>query len=856
MRCSLYSQGVYDSSSDSDELPPGLRREQARLPIYSFNVEAFHRRHQTGTEKEFTFESWEIEKINKGDRKFEAWPITYYQESRHHARVLMMVKPSAHGFKLPQEGESFIMRLHRIKGRREVSHDKLVPKVSSSNGSMVSRDKPVKYLYSEEFARDQATRVDNPCDAWGIENEFWQKCMAFQMKMRMTEVLTLQLALPPQVFKDGFTEIPQSDKGQLGATFKLRLSKSTRDAEINALHSLVEARQQKTPEKKAQVLAFQLLMDFKQTTSLSLFTVFPHLPKDPHNISSGALPQKLIERMKSMDADQVAAWKSKLSDCPNGVCIVPGGPGAGKTFWNLTLAAALQAKVLYLLDINRPLSDVAHRMADLMKNVYGDSEKYRPWTVIHMSCWSYEMTSTRFGLLEAQRKELAHRIELQKQGKQPNEEPGPLSRYDAEADDSRLVQFQGFSRAFQQRLYLGNWHNKQAKPEDQYRALSLNEAAALYYKEHQDTKYADIKRMLHSGSTLSDLTRLRDERIEQLYRDVLQEAQFIATTPVTAHKFSSALFNAKVVMFDEAPHARELSIMIAIANFNPFAWILSGDPRQTKPFVGSYGRRYDVNKYVSQLRVSTMERACYLNPDMPSLLVNHRAHGNLQDLASTLFYDSKMVPAVDPLLPGATPSSVLHLRGKYLMAIKQSEEPGVSRLLVVLNTSTPPVRTETSWYHPAHQDFVMDIVGKLVVDKQFRQTNGKDRGTVLIMSPYRQASIKYNKAIEAMAQTSPGRRLGCIVEARTLDTSQGHEADFVFFDFVNERSTKHLEDPHRLCVALTRARQAEIILMTGSMLTQLGGTLRFPGQRKLAEMVSYCQDKGQFAYVKGKPIFK
>lgn len=820
-------------------------------PVYLFDVNSFVRRHGNGTEREFRFESWELKKINNGNHKFDVWPIRFLQERPRakSATVLMMVGPGGGlDSKLPQEGESCIMKLYRILPATPPSRDGSVASQVTRSGShsQASRDVSVKHLYSKDSVSGRVVRVENPCDGWGIEDTFWQKCMAFETEMAMSVVRKLQVALPPDVFQNqnGFTTIPRSDKAKLGATFELRLSKSTREAEIHALVSLVKARAEQTPGMETQVAAFSYLLDFKQTLSFSLFSVFPHLPKDPHNTHGTGLPRKLIERMNKMNPSQVAAWKSNLDNCPNRVCIIPGGPGAGKTFWNLTLAAALNARVLYLLDINGPLLDITRKMVHLMTEICGSSEKYKPWTVIRISNWPYnklEKTSADGALIELQRKTLERRIQLQKQANELDEETGPLSQ-DDEKDD-----YAGMSKSFPRGPKVASLKNKQAKPKDHYKVLNLDEAAKAYYKEHRDTKYTDLKEMVEGHSI--DLKELRGERIKQLYREVLDEARFIATTPVTAYKASSALSNAQVIMFDEAPHARELSIMISIANFKPFAWILTGDHRQTKPFVGSYGNRPNVNKYAEQLRVSTMERACRKNPDIPSLLINHRANGNLQELASELFYNSKMVPAVNPLRPGAIPSTVLHLRKKYLMEIKQSNEPDVSRLLVVLKTSAMPTQIQNSWYNPSHQDFVMDLVGKLVDDKYFRQTNGKDRGTILIMSPYKRAFIEYNKAIKVLTKTSSGGHLDCVVEARTVDTSQGHEADFVFFDFVNDRSTKHLEDPNRLCVALTRAKQAEIIIMTDNMVKQLEGTIRFNGQRPLADMVSYCKRKGQFACV-------
>lgn len=74
--------------------------------------------------------------------------------------------------------------------------------------------------------------------------------------------------------------------------------------------------------------------------------------------------------------------------------------------------------------------------------------------------------------------------------------------------------------------------------------------------------------------------------------------------------------------------------------------------------------------------------------------------------------------------------------------------------------------------------------------------------------------MKYKKAIQNLPKAWAAR-LGVErrIEARTIDTVQGGEADFVFLDLVRSEATEFTDDPNRLCVALTRARQAEVVLM-------------------------------------------
>lgn len=396
--------------------------------------------------------------------------------------------------------------------------------------------------------------------------------------------------------------------------------------------------------------------------------------------------------------------------------------------------------------------------------------------VIRMFCWSYEKTSVQRGRLDAEREELLYgNTQHDAIGKNRDKADGPLSRYEANKDESVRVTIHDFTNAFR----------NAGKSSGEHVAPTLDQAAKSLYERHKDTDYADIKTML-GGNNPQTFHELLKESIEHVYCDVLQAADVIVTTPVTASKFATELgshFKPSLVIFDEAPHARELSTLIDIARFQPAAWLFTGDHRQTKPWVGSHGQRPAINKAVHQLRVSMMERAYVANPDMRSLLINHRAYGNLQMLGSKLFYGGKMVPANNP--DDLTPST-LHLRQKYIMPLKHNTGPEVSRLVVVLKGIGSPKEVQKSWYHPKHQQWTMDLITKLLRDPQFLQTNGRDPGSILIMSPYKRSFLEYRKAAKQLKKRYPifeKREF----EPRTVSTAQGHEADFVILDLVRPR---------------------------------------------------------------------
>jgi hypothetical protein len=199
--------------------------------------------------------------------------------------------------------------------------------------------------------------------------------------------------------------------------------------------------------------------------------------------------------------------------------------------------------------------------------------------VIRMYCWSEEMRSATVGLIEAQKEELYHRIARKKNEEEPKSKDGPLAKYDKENDKSNKMRVRRAALSFLRPNTLGSKSHYRAEKHSR-KAPTLDEAVAAYYEEHKDSAYAKLGDMSLVDS--ADLPELRCMLVDKVYHDFIQKVDVIVTTPVTASKFASSLraFDPQLVIFDEVPHARELSVMIPIANFYPKAWIFTGDHRQ------------------------------------------------------------------------------------------------------------------------------------------------------------------------------------------------------------------------------------------------------------------------------------
>ncbi|KUI59005.1 ATP-dependent helicase NAM7 [Cytospora mali] len=714
-------------------------------PLYVFSDGAeYYRRHTQGTLVEFQNESREIDNFNAKETPFKTWVVAKVGERKERSSWMFLVRPGdSAGWCFPKEDESCDLRLLSKNGKAKKS----------------------KWWDAE--------RVENPAASMGLSEEA-HHLAAFEVKVPndVPEDLLRPLQSDPDYHSD--SKVNQkyllSDKRAVRVNIKLGISAATKDAELGAVTKLFSNPNQNRTEK--QHAAFQYLLDFKNPRfTVNMFNHFPHL-RDPMN-NPGRMPQKVVKILEGFNEHQIVAYKNVLSNLPCGICIIPGGPGAGKTHWNLVLTAAIQskdvfwygpdnmsrrsAKVLYILDINKPLDNTSDKIV-LYKSL--GLKKL----AVRLNGWHYKGTGA--GGLDFTSKFLF---------------TARLSRY----------RRQTFNKACL--------------------APTLDKLAWDFYDANKTTKYGQLcsllARALKNGS--EEKSEELKSCVDQLYRDVLARVDFIATTPVPASTTFDGLFKPEIVIFDESPHAREASTMLAIAHFEPIAWIFSGDYRQTRPFVASDDVRD--NPWVPQMLVSIMERAHQAGAIRHCLLINHRAYGGLQRLASSMFYNEKMVSghSGDEIFP----PPVQHLQ-RYLERFMDPGSKCREPRLIAFSPNRGEVRVGTSWFNADHMNWVMDRVGELLPDPMFRQVGKTDRGTILIIAPYKEAYMKYKKAIQNLpkawaARLGVERRL----EARTIDTVQGGEADFVFLDLVRSAATDFTDDPNRLYVALTRARQAEVMLM-------------------------------------------
>ena len=148
---------------------------------------------------------------------------------------------------------------------------------------------------------------------------------------------------------------------------------------------------------KNTLVAFKWLIDFTKEPEhrVDLFKEIPHLRFETVTTDPG-IPAFLRERTRALNSDHKSAYTG-MSNIPAGLHIIPGCPGAGKTHWNLTVAAnaisrrainGVSVKVLYIIDVNSPVDDVAERMYSLCRQAGLNR------LVIRMRGWPREMRNS------------------------------------------------------------------------------------------------------------------------------------------------------------------------------------------------------------------------------------------------------------------------------------------------------------------------------------------------------------------------------------------------------------------------------------------------------------------------------
>ncbi|KAK5998801.1 Protein ZGRF1-like protein [Cladobotryum mycophilum] len=624
-----------------------------------------------------------------------------------------------------------------------------------------------------------ATRIPNPYeDHTEVPDLAVRRCAAFKVDVPRSwetkdgDKVELDLMGHFQVASsmDDFSNITLDHNKLQLFTIQWDTFSLTFEAELAALYYFTDVHRipGMGPSIKAQS-AFQMLLSFNGT-----WKDYYNLHYEYPHLANPAdpvnrVPQLILNKFKRFNADHRQAYQG-LTRMPFGLYFVNGCPGAGKTEWNMVVSALIHSQ-------KRP----------------GSKKRFSPILfLVDLNETASEAADRYYNLCKDAG--LSARV-IRMHG-------WPYEMKNSGKLNNNFLTTAGLAR-----------HTKLARNPN--KAPTLDEAAWEHFSLHKEKSFKTLRGY-----------------VSLLYKNVLSQADFIATTPVAAYGSFSKFFHPDIVFVDEAPHARELTTLIPLAFFEPIAWIFTGDVNQTRPFVRTVNKetaereKLVFNPYAEQLRLSTMARAEAVNAVNSKLLVNNRAHGNLHRLPSKMFYQSQIVSGLDQTT--MYPASTLHLK-EYLERLGNGQPIEENRVVVRMRGSQEEKLRESFW-NPTHHNWLMDQVQTLLADPKFRSISNPEKlGSILIEAPYRTAFRKYQDEVKKWHKDFQER-----VQVLTVDKAQGNQADVVFLDMVRTKTVGFMDDRRRLNVAITRARQAEIIIM------HAGGTRR--GRFMKSEFVSQIWD--------------
>ncbi len=187
---------------------------------------------------------------------------------------------------------------------------------------------------------------------------------------------------------------------------------------------------------------------------------------------------------------------------------------------------------------------------------------------------------------------------------------------------------------------------------------------------------------------------------------------------------------------------------------------------------------------------------------MVKLKYQHRMPRHLADFAKEHVYKGRMLHTPD----NAKEKPRLH-----------SNDMSWEGRLVVLTAADPAELT------PAHQDRERESARQLVLAvkelldfaawaKANPKSPGEDPWRAYLISTYKNQNQLCQRLVEYLYEAHGDLFDGVDVEANTVDSCQGHEADLVILSLVRDRQTPFMRSLNRMNVAFTRARSRMVIL--------------------------------------------
>ncbi|EQB57549.1 hypothetical protein CGLO_02306 [Colletotrichum gloeosporioides Cg-14] len=332
------------------------------------------------------------------------------------------------------------------------------------------------------------------------------------------------------------------------------------------------------------------------------------------------------------------------------------------------------------------------------------------------------------------------------------------------------------------------------------------------------------------------------DSIYSLAYEIVSSTQVVVGTPaaICASPVFPQLFRADICVHEDAGSSSEVDTMCLIAEQEPLACFLVGDPDQqesaffSKRASGDAGFKAmkESNPFASQLQTSLLQRmvASFMIPHDEYLCADHRSNGLVGDVVSKVFYGNR-ITAVQKN-PSPSPTQTLF---RDLVAQRYGQE--LSGFAIMINVEdSKEISSAEGYYNPKHIDEGCQLLQTILKPLRGRSlrndTNSNHQYSAGVVTPYNSSVTEWEKAFQ-----DEGIRH---VEAHTPDTMP--ERDLVMVDLVRSDDSGNTGDMSLLISTLSRANSCMIVVVNTN-------TLRKTYTPWLARVVNYFEDKKRFIEV-------
>ncbi|PIC32636.1 hypothetical protein B9Z55_012891 [Caenorhabditis nigoni] len=256
-----------------------------------------------------------------------------------------------------------------------------------------------------------------------------------------------------------------------------------------------------------------------------------------------------------------------------------------------------------------------------------------------------------------------------------------------------------------------------------------------------------------------------------------------ADTLQSAMDCSTNFDDVVMCQIDEACQLQECTLISLLRLFPDANYGLIGDIKQLPPFCED-----ELKGKLKEYGIgNTMERAIKMKMFPEAILrFVYRCHPKTTELLSDLFYDGKLI------------SGVKEDQRNEFMINRPDFWPNPHYPIIVVHNRDKSYKIGTSWGNRAEKILAKQIVKELLKEKDGFKLEPSEIGVISFYAG--QTSILSNSF------------RGTGIKCGTVDAFQGSEREVIILCCTNERISEFMQLSNRLNVAMSRARQATIII--------------------------------------------